>query len=196
MTETLKAAADAVLNRAVTEGPGLPGVVAVATDRKGDIYRGAAGLRAAGGDMPMTEDTVFAIFSTTKALTGTAVLQLVEDGLLDLDAPARDYLPALGRMQVIEGFEADGSPRLRAPRREITTRMLLLHTAGFGYDFFNPVYERLASTRGQPSVITATGAALDTPLLFDPGEAWEYGSTISIRPAGWWRRSPAAAWAR
>ncbi|MAM76153.1 serine hydrolase [Tistrella mobilis] len=178
MTETLKTAADAVLNRAVTEGPGLPGVVAVATDRAGDIYQGAAGLRAAGGDTPMTADTVFAIFSTTKALTGTAVLQLVEDGRLDLDAPARDYLPALGRVQVIEGFEADGSPRLRAPRREITTRMLLLHTAGFGYDFFNPVYERLATTRGQPSVITATAAALDTPLLFDPGEAWEYGSNI------------------
>jgi methyl acetate hydrolase len=56
--------------------------------------------------------------------------------------------------------------------------MLLLHTAGFGYDFFNPSYLRLATEHGQPSVITASKAALTTPLLFDPGDEWEYGSNI------------------
>src|SRR4029077_6283050 len=71
-----------------------------------------------------------------------------------------------------------GKPRLRAPKRDITTRMLMLHTAGFGYDFFNETYNRLATEHGQPSVITATKAALTTPLLFDPGDRWEYGSNI------------------
>jgi methyl acetate hydrolase len=56
--------------------------------------------------------------------------------------------------------------------------MLLLHTAGFGYDFFNEHYNRLAQEHGQPSVITASKASLRTPLLFDPGEEWEYGSNI------------------
>ena len=56
--------------------------------------------------------------------------------------------------------------------------MLLLHTAGLGYDFFNQTYNRLAQEKGQPSVITASKAALMTPLLFDPGERWEYGSNI------------------
>jgi methyl acetate hydrolase len=56
--------------------------------------------------------------------------------------------------------------------------MLMLHTAGFGYDFFNETYNRLATDHGQPSVVTATKAALTTPLLFDPGERWEYGSNI------------------
>jgi methyl acetate hydrolase len=56
--------------------------------------------------------------------------------------------------------------------------MLLLHTAGLGYDFFNETYNRLAREKGQPSVVTATRAALMTPLLFDPGEQWEYGSNI------------------
>jgi methyl acetate hydrolase len=56
--------------------------------------------------------------------------------------------------------------------------MLLLHTAGFGYDFFNETYNRLATDHGQPSVITSSAAALRTPLLFDPGERWEYGSNI------------------
>ena len=87
---------------------------------------------------------MFAIFSTTKAITGTAGLQLVEDGRLDLDAPAKNYAPEIGKLQVLEGFDAAGKPRLRPPKRDVTTRMLLLHTAGFGYDFFNESYNRLA----------------------------------------------------
>jgi methyl acetate hydrolase len=178
MTQSLKAAADAVLNKAVNSTPGVPGVVAVATDRNGDIYEGAAGKRALGGSEAMTADTVFAIFSTTKALTGTACLQLVEDGKLDLDAPAKTYAPEIGKLQVIDGFDDAGKPRLRAPKRDVTTRMLLLHTAGFAYDFFNETYNRLAQKHGQPSVITASHASLRTPLLFDPGEKWEYGTNM------------------
>jgi methyl acetate hydrolase len=53
-----------------------------------------------------------------------------------------------------------------------------LHTAGFAYDFFNETYTRLANEHGQPSVITASKASLNTPLLFDPGDEWEYGSNI------------------
>jgi methyl acetate hydrolase len=178
MVEEFKAAADAILNHVVTSLPSVPGVVAMATDRQRNIYEGAAGKRRLDRDEAMTTDTIFAIFSTTKAITGTAALQLVEAGKLDLDAPAKIYVPDIGELQVIEGFEADGEPRLRAPRREITTRMLLLHTAGMGYDFFNETYNRLAREKGQPSVITASKAALLTPLLFDPGEKWEYGSNL------------------
>lgn len=178
MADTLKTAADAILARAVESTPGVPGVAAVVTNRHGNLYVGAAGRRTLGSADLMAPDSLCAIFSTTKAITGTAVLQLVEQGLLDLDAPASTYVPAIGKLQVLEGFADDGQPHLRAPRRAITTRMLLLHTAGFGYDFFNAHYQRLATEHGQPSVITATRAALETPLLFDPGERWEYGSNI------------------
>ncbi len=177
MTE-LQKAVGTVLTSAVASKPGVPGVAAVVTDRAGNLFQGAAGKRALGGEADMTPDSVFAIFSTTKAITGTVALQLVEEGRLDLDAPARAYAPAIGELQVIEGFEADGTPRLRAPKRDITTRMLLLHTAGFAYDFFNETYHRLAREQGQPSVITSSFASLRTPLLFDPGEAWEYGTNI------------------
>jgi methyl acetate hydrolase len=67
---------------------------------------------------------------------------------------------------------------LRAPRRDITTRMLMLHTAGFAYDFSNETYYRLAQQHGQPSVISGSKVSIMTPLLFDPGERWEYGSNI------------------
>ncbi len=178
MNENLKSAADQILQRVTTGSPSVPGVVAIATDRSGDIYEGAAGKRMQGGDAAMTPDSVFAIFSTTKAIAGTACLQLVEDGRLDLDAPAKTYAPEIGRIQVLEGFDADGQPKLRPPKRDVTTRMLLLHTAGFGYDFFNEKYNRLAQEHGQPSVITSSKASISTPLLFDPGDDWEYGCNI------------------
>ena len=177
MGAQLKDAADTILRNAVTGSPRVPGVVAMATDRHANLYEGAAGERAL-GQGAMTTDSVFAIFSTTKAVTATAVLQLVEEGRLDLDGPAKAYAPELGKLMVLDGFGADGKPALRAPKRDVTTRMLLLHTAGFGYDFFNAQYNRLAQEHGQPSVITASRASLATPLLFDPGERWEYGSNM------------------
>jgi len=178
MAEDFTALADAILNRVVTSEPRVPGVVAMLTDRRRNIYEGATGKRRLDRDAAMTTDTVFGIFSTTKAITGTAALQLVEEGKLDLDAPAKTYLPEIGELMVIEGFDANGEPKLRAPKRDVTTRMLLLHTAGMGYDFFNEHYNRLAQEKGQPSVITASKASLRTPLLFDPGDKWEYGSNM------------------
>lgn len=173
----LKSACDAVLSR-VTQGESrVPGVVAMVTDRNQDIYSGAAGDRRL-GDGAMSKDTVFAIFSTTKAIAGTTALQCVEEGLLDLDAPARDYVPAIGKLQVLDGFDSAGKPMLRAPKSDVTTRQLMLHTGGFGYDFFNEKYRRMAEEHGQPSIVAATRAAIETPLLFDPGEKWEYGSNI------------------
>ncbi|WP_445258547.1 serine hydrolase domain-containing protein [Nocardioides aurantiacus] len=178
MNENFRQAADEVLRTAVSGDARVPGVVAGLTDRTGTVYLEAAGVRRVDGDVAMTHDDVFAIFSTTKAITATAALQQVERGDLDLDAPAKEYAPYLGEVQVIEGFDATGEPQLRAPKTDVTTRQLLTHSGGFGYDFFNEHYKRLAEEKGQPSVITATRAALTTPLLFDPGTKWEYGSNL------------------
>src|SRR6476646_7497488 len=175
MGNDLRSACDGILQRTAT---GVPGVVAMITDRSGNIYEGAAGKRSLGCSQPMTTDSVFAIYSTTKAITGTAALQCVEEGKLELDAPAKNYVPDIGKLEVLDGFDADGKPKLRAPKRDITTRMLMLHTAGLGYDFFNANYLRLAQDHGQPSVITCSKASLMTPLLFYRDDKWEYGSNI------------------
>ncbi|WAP52200.1 serine hydrolase [Arthrobacter sp. ATA002] len=167
-----------ILSESVEGQSRVPGVVAGITDRDGVHFLEAAGERSLGSGVDMTTDSVLAIFSSTKAITGTTALQLVESGELDLDAPAKQYAPALGRALVLEGFGVDGTPRLRAPKRDITARHLLLHTAGFGYDFFNESYNRLSTNLGQPGVMTSTRASIETPILFDPGEQWEYGSSI------------------
>ena len=172
----IKEAADRVLREAVEQG--VPGVVAMATDRAGNFYEGAAGRRELGGDQPMTTDTVFAIFSCTKAVTGVAVMQLVEEGTISLEDPAREYAPEIAEIQVLDGFDANGEPRLRPPRSDVTVGQLMLHTAGFGYDFFNEDLVKYGEAREVPSVITSSMDSLRSVLLFDPGERWEYGSNI------------------
>lgn len=176
--EALKESIDAILERVTTGDVRVPGVTAVITNRDGDLYADSAGVRTLGERPAMTSDTTLRIASVTKSVTGTACLQLVEDGRLDLDAPAKQYAPGLAKIQVLEGFGPDGSPRLRPPKRDMTTRNLLLHTAGFAYEFFNESYARLAREHGQVSVGSASLAALDTPILFDPGDQWEYGTSI------------------
>ena len=171
-------ALDRVLRDAAEVENGVPGVVAMATDREGNFYEGVAGERELGSGREMTTDTVFAIFSCTKAITGAAVMQLVEEGEMRLSDPAKEYAPEIAEIQVLEGFDEDGEPRTRPPRTDVTVEQLMLHTAGFGYDFFNHDLIQYGEKRDVPSVVTATQASLNSALLFDPGEDWEYGSNI------------------
>merc|ERR1712150_339716 len=112
------------------------------------------------------------------AITCTCALQLIEAGKLDLDAPAKKYAPEIGKVQVLEGFDADGKPKIRPPKRDITTRMLMTHTAGFAYEFFHSSYKRLVEEQGQLTAGTCTKECLMSPLLFDPGDEWEYGTNV------------------
>ena len=123
--------------RAATERGDVPGVVAMAATRDATVYQGAFGRRALPDGAAMTPDTVFWIASMTKAITSTAAMQLVEQGRLSLDRPIGDLLPEIAAPQVLEGFDADGAPRLRPAKRPITLRHLLTHTAGFVYDIWN-----------------------------------------------------------
>ncbi len=172
---------DTLLRKAV-ESRAMPGVVAAAATDKDIVYEGAFGKRELGKDAPMTQDTVVWIASMTKAITAAAAMQLVEKGVLNLDRPARDIVPELDQAKVIEGFDSSGKPRLRAPARPITLRHLLTHTAGFSYEIWNPAVAQYQTATGTPGITTCTNAALTTPLMFDPGDRWEYG--ISIDWAG------------
>lgn len=178
MNDKLKQAADTVLANTVGSAGGAPGVVAMVTDRNANVYEGAAGRRSLGGDAPMTTDSVMAIFSTSKAITGTTLMQLVEEGKVRLDDPVKKYVPEIAEIQVLEGFDAAGQPKLRAPKRDITINHLMLHTAGFSYEFFSADDLKLRGAKGIPSVVSSTFASVKTCLLWDPGEKWGYGVNI------------------
>ena len=168
---------DAVLRRAV-EAKEVPGVVAIAANDKGVIYEGAFGTRNLAQGAAMTPDTIFRIASMTKAATSVAAMQLVEQGKLQLDQPIGSVLPELSAPQVLEGFDDAGAPRLRLAKRPITLRHLLTHTAGFGYEFLNADLIRYVKVSGTPSGSTGKLASLRMPLVFDPGERWEYGINL------------------
>jgi len=173
---SLKENADALLSDAADSGD-VPGVVATATNRDGTIYEGGFGERVLGQAAAMSPDTVVWIASMTKALTGAAAMQLVEQGKLELDSPASRWAPELADVRVLVGWDND-QPVTRAPKRAITLRHLLTHTAGFAYDLWSPDLIRYEKVKGIPGIISCQNVALTTPLMFDPGERWEYGINI------------------
>jgi methyl acetate hydrolase len=178
MTASLKQAADTVLDYSVNRAGGAPGVVAMATNRERNVYEGAAGVRELGKDQPMTLDTVMAIFSTTKAFTGTAVMQLVEEGKIKLTEPAKKYAPEIAQLEVLDGFDGDGQPKTRKPKRSITVKDLMLHTSGLCYEFFSPDDLKYRTATDIPTVVSSTFESIRTVLLHDPGEQWTYGVNI------------------
>ena len=172
----------AILDRGVSDGD-VVGAVAQVVTGDGTVAAAAAGQRSAdpeAGAGEMTIDTVCWIASMTKAITGTAAMQLVEQGRLDLDAPASGVVPSLAEVGVLEGFDDDGQPQVRPARSPITLRHLLTHTAGFGYEFWTEDLLRYQQATGVPSITTCELASLTAPALFDPGERWWYGTNIDF----------------
>ncbi len=168
---------DKVLAAGIEQGA-APGAVAIVVNRDGVIWEGAAGERTTDSGIAMTTDTVGAIFSMTKAVTGAAAMQLVEQGKLDLDGPAGDVIPWLGEVQVLDGFGSDGKALMRTPSSPVTLRHLLTHTSGFTYELWNSNEAKWREQTGTPSLFTLENESLRVPLAFDPGRRWEYGIGI------------------
>jgi len=125
----------------------------------------------------MTRDTVFRVASMVKVITSVAALQLVEQNKLSLDAPVPDIEPAIGSPQVLDGFDANGLPQLRPAARPITLRHLLTHTSGFAYRLWDAKAVQYArSIELLPKA--QRKLAPHTPLMFDPGARWQYGTSI------------------
>jgi methyl acetate hydrolase len=166
--------------RQSAEAKEVPGVVAVAANDAGIVYEAAFGKRDIGKSDPMTLDTVFWIASMTKAITCTAAMQLVETGKLALDEPIGKLLPELASRQVLDEDRSQGGTRLRPPKRSITLRQLMTHTAGFAYNMWNAKLATYMENAEIPGIITCSNKALSIPLSSDPGERWEYGISIDF----------------
>jgi methyl acetate hydrolase len=178
---SMQSTLDEILTRAVAD-QSIAGAVAMVGQRKGLLYEGAAGVRAAGLPAAMTTNSTAWLASLSKVVTTVAVMQCVERGLLDLDAPAANICPTLGTLQVRERFDEDGQPVLRAPKSPITLRQLLSHSSGLGYELFHPDVRRELEQSGKDNVLSGTRATLERALVADPGSAWVY--SIGIDWAG------------
>ncbi|MEM7044222.1 MAG: serine hydrolase domain-containing protein [Pseudomonadota bacterium] len=165
---------DAILKDAVASQD-VPFVVAMAADRMGVTYSGAAGDAADG--RAAGEETVFRIFSMTKAVGSLAAMMTIDRGKFDLETPVEDILPEFADLMVLDRFE-NGEPVMRAPKTKATVRHLATHTSGLEYEFWNTDMPRYMEATGHPSILTGTRQALNYPLMTDPGTRWGYGPSI------------------
>jgi methyl acetate hydrolase len=149
----------------------IPAAVGMAATPDSILYSGAFGTRDSSG-APVNADSIFAIASMTKAITTVAALQLVEQGKVKLDEPVSQHLPQLGKLEVLEGFDAaTGKPKLRPARTPVTLKHLLTHTSGICYDIWDPdMFQYTSKMKGAvPDV---------APLMFEPGTRWQYGMGV------------------
>lgn len=162
---------DQIIDQTVDRGA-APFLVAMVADPDGIRWEHSAGqaceARAAG------PDTVFSLFSMTKAIGSLMAIMAIDRGLMTLETPVGDILPAFDELQVLEAVTAQG-PQYRKPKSRATVRHLLTHTSGMGYEAFYPLMAEYAQVTGAPSDITGTYASLNYPLLFDPGDDFAYG---------------------
>ena len=162
-----------VLKSAVSSGA-VPGLVAMAANGDGTFFEAAEGVFGVDDDRPVQLDSMYRIFSMTKAIGTAAAVKLVEDGEIGLDTPVADILPRFADLQVLDGFDGD-EPKLRPAKTVATIRHLATHTSGLEYEFWNADIAKYLSATGHPTILSGLKSSLNYPLAFDPGTSWGYG---------------------
>jgi len=169
----LATAIPAAVNGAIDQGQISGAVVGVA--RQGRIaYLESFGVQDVAIGSPMTERSLFRIYSMTKAVTAVAAMMLHEEGRFQLSDPASRYIPALADVVVLS---ADGSTR--APPRPITVEDLLLHTAGFSHRSSAEYRDARVRTRDL-TLDQLIANMVRVPLRFEPGSEYLYSEASSV----------------
>ncbi|KAH8164921.1 hypothetical protein CIB48_g3325 [Xylaria polymorpha] len=136
-----------------------------------DVYSKAHGSADLARTKPISLDSLHWIASLTKLSTAVATLIAVDQGLVTLDDDVRKIVPELAELDVLEGFDDDGKPRLRPCTAPISLR------SGFCYDQHHEGLKRWASYVGKKeTTFTGSMEGYRYPLVFEPGQGWAYGS--------------------
>jgi CubicO group peptidase (beta-lactamase class C family) len=176
LSETKLAEVDKFMEHQVADKKIAGGIVIVAHDGKIGFFH-TYGQKDNDANQSTRPDTIFRIYSMTKAITTAAALTLVEAGKIDVDDPVSKYIPSFAELKVAT---ATG---LRAPTRAMTVRDLMLHTAGLTYgagpDAVKEAYERLKPLQST-DLKEMTDKLAQAPLAFDPGADWTYSVSIDV----------------
>lgn len=164
-------------------------VTLVVKDNQLIQYKGY-GYADAEAKRKMDNNTIFRIASQTKAITSAGILILYEQGKLQLDQPVSDFIPSFKNPQVLDSFNATDTTYTTTPaRREVTIRDLLTHTSGIDYALIGS--EKMKAIYAKANIPSGLGnikaSLLDRmtelgrlPLLFQPGEKWQYGLNTDL----------------
>ncbi|HYJ40088.1 MAG TPA: serine hydrolase domain-containing protein [Steroidobacteraceae bacterium] len=178
------AAIDSAL-KSIIDGKKAVGVSALVYERGREAYFGAFGLSDRENNKPMTRDTIVQIFSMTKPVTGVALMRLYERGKFDLDAPLSVYAPEFADVKVYAGLDANGQPKYEAPKRPITVRDILRHTAGFHGDgspeAVTAIYRQIDPRNLDNALPEVSARLAKVPLSYQPGTQWKYSDVVDVQ---------------
>ncbi len=178
---------DAFLGKMVADGRTVGASVLVWKDGAEACFE-SAGDADREAARPVKRDTLFQIYSMTKPVTGVALMQLWEQGKFGLDDPLEWHLPEYAGLKVADGTNPDGSPVLREPKRKVTIRDVLRHTAGFTYGPEGPpqnpadrVWAALQPLSSTNTLAEFSQKMAQVPLLFDPVTHWHYSAGVDVQ---------------
>ncbi|MDP1869786.1 MAG: serine hydrolase domain-containing protein [Bradyrhizobium sp.] len=166
----------------------IPGAILLIQQHGKPVYFESFGLRDPETRQPMTPDTIFQIYSMSKAVTSVAAMMLVDDGKLSLDDPVSKYIRSFAdaKVGVDISDEAGKYPlKLEPLKRPITIRDLLRHTSGITYGFFGEA--AVTKLYGNPQLYAgdfdnaefADRIAI-LPLADQPATRWNYGHSTDV----------------
>ena len=176
LSETKLAEVDRFMEHAVADQKIAGGIVIVSHNGKIGFFH-TYGLMDREAKKPMLPDTIFRIYSMSKAITTAAALTLYDAGKLGLDDPVSKYIPGFANLKVAT------TNGLHAPARPMTIRDLMLHTSGLTYgagpDALKEAFSRLKPLESSNLAEMAEKLS-QVPLAFDPGTDWTYGVGIDV----------------
>ncbi|MEO9467511.1 serine hydrolase domain-containing protein [Parasphingorhabdus sp.] len=147
-----------------------------------------AGIRRLSDNAPITEDTIYRIYSMTKPVTGVALMALYEEGKFSLDDPVSKYIPEFENLKVVKSFDENGSNVVLEPlEAQPTMRQLMSHTAGFAYglvgdDPANKAF-RDQNILASPDMQSFIDGVAKIPLMHQPGKSWFYSASVDVQGA-------------
>jgi CubicO group peptidase (beta-lactamase class C family) len=168
-----------LIERKISEGK-LVGAITLVARRGRLVHLAATGQADAEAGKPLKSDAIFRIYSMTKPITTVAAMMLYEEGKYQLDDPVAIYLPEFKDVQV---YSEDGS--LVKPKSPMTIRHLMSHTSGLTYGVFgasevDKQYRAANLLSGDLTLAEFTKKLSALPLLFHPGEQWNYGVNTDV----------------
>jgi CubicO group peptidase (beta-lactamase class C family) len=166
----------------------IPGAVLLIEQHGKPVYHELFGVQDVVSKKPMSDDTIFRLFSMTKPITSVAAMMLIDAGKLKLDDPVAKYIPSFAKTQVGVERKAENGEKvldLVALKRPITIQDLMTQTSGITYGFYGNSLVRKAYAKARiydgdfdNAEFAERIAAL--PLAEQPGTLWDYGHSTDI----------------
>jgi CubicO group peptidase (beta-lactamase class C family) len=166
----------------------IPGAIVLIQQHGKPVYHEFFGVQDVVGKAPMTDKTIFRLFSMTKAITAVVSMQLLEEGKIKLDDPVSKYIPSFADVKVgVEKKAEDGTLTLDLvpPNRPPTVLDVMRHTSGVPYGFYGDTMVRKAYRAaniygGDFDLAEFADRIAKLPLEYQPGAMWDYGHSTDI----------------